>query len=407
MIKRIQRKFILLIMSSLFFVLFVIITGINIANYIGVVRDSNEVLEILADNKGGFPHEDSKENEILEEMSPELPYESRYFSVLMDAETLDLVQIDISRISAVNTEEALEYAREALGQSREQGFLDIYRYVKKDSGEQLQIIFLDCSSKLESFWYFLIASISISFAGYVQVFVTVAFFSTKIVTPFSESYEKQKRFITDAGHEIKTPLTIINADVDVLEMEIGENEWLQDIQKQAGRLAALTNDLVYLARMEEEAEMDPMIEFPISDVVSEAASSFQSLAQTKHRSFQCEIQPMLSMKGNPKDINQLVSILMDNAIKYSPEGGSVSLKLEQLNRGIKMTVYNTTDGQVPKESLTRLFERFYRVDPSRNTSTGGYGIGLSVAKAIVEAHKGKIQAETEEGNVLKITVIFP
>ena len=165
-------------------------------------------------------------------------------------------------------------------------------------------------------------------SGYLISFFIILFFSGKIVRPVAESHEKQKRFITDAGHEIKTPLTIIKADVDILEMELGENEWLSDIQKQANRLTSLTNDLVYLSRMEETNNSIQMIEFPLSDVVSETASSFQALAQTQGKLFQCNIQPMISFTGNEKALQQLTNILLDNALKYSPTGGTVSITLK-------------------------------------------------------------------------------
>lgn len=190
-------------------------------------------------------------------------------------------------------------------------------------------------------------------------------------------------------------------------MEFGESEWLTDIQTQANRLTTLTNDLVYLSRMEEANDSLQMIEFPFSDVVSETASSFKALAQTQNKAFQQKIQPLLSLTGNEKAIRQLINILLVNALKYSPDHGTISLALESQNKTVQLSVFNTTEHFIPKESLDLLFERFYRIDQSRNSQTGGYGIGLSVAKAIVEAHNGRIQAKTENGHSLQITVILP
>ena len=190
-------------------------------------------------------------------------------------------------------------------------------------------------------------------------------------------------------------------------MELGENEWLSDIQKQANRLTSLTNDLVYLSRMEETNNSIQMIEFPLSDVVSETASSFQALAQTQGKLFQCNIQPMISFTGNEKALQQLTNILLDNALKYSPTGGTVSITLERQNKTIQLSVFNTTSTEIQKEQLPFLFERFYRLDPSRSSRTGGYGIGLSVAKAITEAHNGKIRAKTEDGHSIQLTVSLP
>lgn len=408
MIRKLQLKFILVSMSALLGVLIIIIAGINIVNYKGIMKDADNILSILSENKGAFPSDNGKKKDKLPpKMSPEIPYESRYFSVSLDNDSHNVIQAETSRIISVDTSEAIAYARAAADDKDDRGIIGRFRYRKHTENGVTQIVFLDCGRMLDSFWKFLFTSIGISCLGYIVVLAIVIFFSNKIIRPVSESYEKQKRFITDAGHEIKTPLTIIHADADVLEMEIGENEWLADIQKQAKRLTALTNNLVYLARMEETADSMQMIEFPFSDVVNEAASSFQALAQTQGKVFQCSIQPMLSLKGNEKAIHQLISILLDNALKYSPEGGTVSLTLEKQNKTLLLSVYNTTKDSIPKEKLHLLFERFYRMDSSRNSQTGGYGIGLSVAKAIVTAHNGKTQAKTEDGHSLQITISFP
>ena len=408
MIRKLQTKFILMSMSALLLVLTIIIAGINIINYCGIIQDADELLSILSENKGTFPQNvGGKGKGFHPGMSPEIPYESRYFSVLLDNDSQDIIQIETGRIISVNTSEALEYAQSALSKNRTRGFLNAFRYVIHTENNVVRIVFLDCGRKLDSFWDFLTVSVSISVIGYIVVFVLIAFFSNKIIRPISESYEKQKRFITDAGHELKTPLTIIKADADILEMEWGENEWLDDIQKQAARLAALTNDLVYLARIEETPDSMQMIEFPFSDVISEAASSFQALAQAQDKKFHCHIQPLLSLTGNEKAIHQLITLLLDNALKYSPTKGTVSVTLEKQTKYLRLAVYNTTETFISKESLPLMFERFYRADPSRNSRTGGYGIGLSVAKAIVLAHGGKISAATKDGYSLQITATFP
>lgn len=408
MIKKLQLKFILLAMSALFVVLVIIISGINIINYNKITEQADEVLSVLCENNGAFPtkHDDRKKR-LPKDMSPEIPYEARYFSIVINSESGNVMQAETSRIAALNSTEAIDYALTAANRNSNHGFVNNYRYIKYYEAKETRIIFLDCGRKMDSFWDFLLASVSVSFISYLMVFAIIAFFSNKIIRPVSESYEKQKRFITDAGHEIKTPLTIINADVDVLLMELGENEWLEDIQKQAKRLSSLTNDLVYLARMEEASDSAQIIDFPFSDIVSETAASFQALAQTQNKKFTCSIQPMLSLKGNEKAIRQLVNILLDNALKYSPVNGAVSLTLEKHNKSMLLSIYNTTEDAIPRESLPLLFDRFYRIDSSHNSQTGGHGIGLSVAKAIVKAHHGKIQAKTNGDRSLVITAIFP
>ena len=240
----------------------------------------------------------------------------------------------------------------------------------------------------------------------LAVFILMVLLSEKIVKPISDSYEKQKRFITDAGHEIKTPLTIIDADAEILEMDYGHNEWLKDIQTQVRRLTALTEDLTLLSRMEEGKGVGEMIDFPVSDVVNETAQSFQAPAKMQNKDFIIDIEPMLSFRGSEKSIRQLVSILLDNALKYSPEGGRVEISLRRQNRSLCLKVYNTAQN-IDTENLDRLFDRFYRGNESRSGETGGYGIGLSVAKAITNSHRGKINAASKDGSSLTVTVILP
>ena len=254
---------------------------------------------------------------------------------------------------------------------------------------------------------FAIFSLVMSLVGFAIIAAVVIFVSGRFTRPVAESYEKQKRFITDASHEIKTPLTIISANVDVLKMDMGENEGLDEIQRQSKRLTELTNDLVYLSRMEEAGNKPQMIEFPISEVVSGAAAPFASIAASKMINYTVNVQPLLSMKGDERSISQLVSILLDNAMKYTPEGGRVELKLERQGRRLILTVTNTTASPITPDDLRHLFERFYRPDTSRNSETGGHGIGLSMAEAIVTAHGGKISAKAPENNVFQITAAFP
>ena len=407
MIRKLKIKFVLLAMISLLILLVSIVTGMNIFNYNSVVSDADVTLDLLSGNKGDFPDFDGERPPMLPPfIRIETPYESRYFSVLLDDHG-NILQTDTRRVKAVDAETAVIYAQKAFQSGKERAFLEEYRFVRTSEEDVTRIIFLDCGKQLHTYRKFLISSICMSAAGFLCFFGVIIFFSGKILKPVTESYEKQKRFITDAGHEIKTPLAIIKADADVLEMEFGENEWLDGIKDQIQRLSGLTSDLVYLSRMEESDSDIPMIEFPISDVVSETAMSFQALAQTQNKVFLWEIPPMLSYTGNEKAIRQLVNILMDNALKYSPEHGQVSITMRKVNRQLCICVYNTSAQPITSEQLGHLFERFYRADASRSSQNGGYGIGLSVAKAITAAHNGKITANSPDGNSLEVVVQLP
>ena len=419
MFNRLRIKFIALSMASLLVVLLAIIGAINVMNYRHVVQRADETLALLAECGGSFAMQDLEPPakpdgeggrypmDGHKDLSAETPYEARYFSVLLTGDGTEQ-SVDTGRIAAVDSLTAVQYAQKIFESGKEKGFLDDYRYavVQEDGGTR--VLFLDCGRSLETFHSFLIASGSVSLLGFIAVGALIVAFSGQIVRPVADSYEKQKRFITDAGHEIKTPLAIINADAEVLEMDLGEdNEWLQDIQKQTQRLAGLTNDLVYLSRMEEAQGGIPHVEFPVSDVVAEQAQSFRALAKTQGKTFTESITPMLTLCGDEKAVRQLTSILLDNAVKYSPEGGEIRLSLEKQGRNLALSVCNDANVPVPRESMGKLFDRFYRTDPSRNSETGGHGIGLSIAKAIVTAHKGKITASTEDEKSLTITATFP
>lgn len=416
MIKKLRRKFIAISVLSVFLVLAVIMTAINILNYSRVVRDSDAVLIVLAENDGQFPkrigskrkdrNRDWFFSELSPDLSPELPYESRYFTVRLSAEGT-VCSVDTGRIAAVDTETAKEYAEKLWKKTGTSGFVSNYRYLKKEEDGNMIILFLDCRSRMDSFRSFLVYSVGVSLVGMVAVAGLVLLLSKMVMKPVQESYEKQKSFITDAGHEIKTPLTIIDADATILEMECGEdNEWIQDIRAQTKRLTALTKDLIYLSRMEEEKPRLQMIDFPLSDVITEAAQPFRALAKVREKSLAVEVEPMLNLCGDDKAIAQLVSILLDNALKYSDDKGTISLKAYARGRNVLMEVSNTVE-HVDTAALGKFFDRFYRADKSRNSETGGYGIGLSIAKAITEAHKGRIAASSADGRSLTITAVFP
>lgn len=403
MIRKLRMKFIAISMISTMTVLFLIIGSINLLNYREMSTNADMILNILIENDGRLPDDVyQSQHKKNANISPETSFESRYFTVFIKNDTQEY-DIDTDKIAAVDQEKAARFAQKIKTSKEKQGFISKYRYIRQDTRTGTKIYFLDCTKSMNSFKNFLVSSIFVSIFGVSAVFVLVLLLSKRAIEPVAESYEKQKRFITDAGHEIKTPLTIIDADTTILEMEYGENEWFSDINIQTKRLTDLTNDLTYLSKMEEEGKEISMIEFPFSDVVEETAQSFQNLAKVQNKKFVTEITPMLSVKGDEKAIRQLISILLDNAVKYCGENGKIKVAVWKKGKNTMLSVYNTTK-EMKKENLNHLFDRFYRTDESRNSQTGGYGIGLSIAKAVVTAHKGKIQASSEDSRSLLITV---
>ncbi len=408
MIKRLRIKFILIAMLSLFFVLAILVATINIFGYKGVVERADDTLEIILRHQGRFPQTQERPTfpdiKDWEESYNNIPTETRFFSVIF-SKNGDPVSVIMDNISITDRESAVKLAEHMLTKGEEKGFFGNYRYLVDVKPDYTTVILLDCTNVLATNRNFMLISVSISAIGMLAVFFLLFFLSKLVTDPVSESIEKQKSFITNAGHELKTPITVIDADTELIEMENGESEWSADIRQQTKRLRALTNDLIFLSRMEEESFVLPKIELPISDVVRERAASFTSIFKTGGKNLDIRIEEMLSVRGDEKSISQLVSILLDNAAKYSCDGDTVVISLKKQNKSVLLTVSNKADTTV-KENVTRLFDRFFRGDSSRS-STGGYGLGLSVARAIVLSHKGKIWAHYTEDGRLEINVTLP
>lgn len=412
MIRRLRIRLVAVAMLSLFIVLAVIMGTIAVVSWRGMTDTADFTLSILEENGGTFPkdgfsadtHQPGKPDK-PRQFSPELPYESRYFTVRLSEDGV-ILSADTGRIAAIDTETAMEFAQTVWDSGKTKGFLGDYRYLVHTDGQEIQIIFLDCGRSLSSYQDFMMTGIGVCLGGMLAVLFLLVLLSGRIIKPVAESYEKQKRFITDAGHELKTPLTVIDADAEILSMDLGENEWLADIQNQTRRLAELTNDLILLSRMEEDRAPISMIEFPLSDLAEEMVRSFQALALTQGKTFTSRIEPMISLRGDEKSLRQLISILLDNALKYSDPAGNISLELSRQGKSVHLSVFNTCQ-EMKKEHLAHLFDRFYRTDSSRNSQTGGYGLGLSIAAAITAAHRGRISASTDDGHSLRITVQLP
>ena len=496
MIKKLKRRFIALAMASLVVLMTVIVAGMNIINYNTVINEADDKLAALSVNGGMLPFMqndsfggmqdnsdwagpqsggnasddafddddwdawiDDDDYDDIDAATREGLYgrgkpfssrdeaeETRFFSVLLTAEE-SVVRANTDRIYAVDDSAAAGYAKKALEAGGESGWVDEYRYAVTDEGTMTRITFLDCSTSLAQFRQFLRASIIMSLAGLLIIFGFICYFAGRIVKPVAESYDKQKRFITDAGHEIKTPLAIIKANIDVMRMDLEDieaagktiaaradtgdsqpdadcadmtekadnisectaslNESLGDIDSQVDRLTSLTNDLVYLSRMEEAGNALTMTEIPVSDIVAETADSFEALAAERKKTLSIDVTPMLTMQGSSKEIEKLVSILTENALKYSPEGDEVKVSLRKEGKTVVLEVRNKAVDPLSDEDLAHVFDRFYRSDKSRNSASGGHGIGLSMASAIVTAHGGKIRARSGDGSEFIVTATMP
>ena len=419
MIRDLRKKFILVAMLSTMLVLTAIMGVVNFSNYREMLDRADEMTALLEQNDGKFPEEPSRHEQDDTETPPakpendekdksrfsvETPFETRYFTVTVD-ENGEVTDCDLDRIAAVDEETAEEYTQTAQQKNKTTGFQGIYRYRVTETEDGAKYVFLDCRREISNFRTVLVTTISVSLFGLAAVFVLVVIFSRMVFRPVEESIQKQKRFITDASHELKTPLTIIDANTEVMEMESGESQWTKSTRKQIQRLSGLVQQLVTLSRLDEEKGLEEKCEFNLSEAVSECVQPYESLAQTREKNLTLNIEEDITYTGDERSIRQLAGILMDNAVKYSSENGNITLTLKKKGKKIFLEVYNDAD-DLPQGKMDVLFERFYRLDSSRNSGTGGSGIGLSVAKAIVQAHKGKITAENKNGRRLTITVIL-
>ena len=263
---------------------------------------------------------------------------------------------------------------------------------------------MDISDEIVSINLIIRVSVIIGLVAFALLFVIVLLISNKVVQPMVENTVRQKQFITDAGHELKTPLAIISANAEVLEMMHGENEWLTSIRNQTNRLSDLIKNLLVLSKAEETSQKDSFSEVAISDIISATVASFSTLSNRAGKRLYAEVQPTLTIWGNEKSIAELTNILLDNAVKYAPQGSKIELSLYQKGRQVILETSNyLVDSTVV--DTERLFDRFYRSEKSRSRQTGGYGIGLSIAGAIVKAHKANISAATNDGKIT-FTVVF-
>lgn len=401
MLRKLKTKFLLAAIVALIIVLTVIIGTINFLNYRSIVSDADFTLKILMDNSGRFPNKPGMmKPDFNIHITPETPFESRFFTVIY--KNGELESVDTASIAAINDETAILMAKTVISSKITKGFWGNYRFLSATRGDKTSVIFLDCTKSLDAANTFLIVSVIISILGIIAVFLLLWIISARIVKPIIDGYDKQKEFITNAGHDIKTPLTIIDADAELLEMELGDNEWLSDIRKQTARMTSLTNDLIYLSRMEEK-ELSPHIEFSLTDVAEEAISSFAAPARTKSIAIESDIPRAITYKGDEESIRKLLSLLLDNAVKYSPDGERICVSVKRQGLWVSIKISNVAPN-ITEDTVKRMFDRFYRSDSSRS-SGGGFGIGLSVASAIVASHKGRISAN-KNGDLLIVEAIL-
>ena len=292
---------------------------------------------------------------------------------------------------------------EALEKGKTSGFIGSYRFLKVETNVGNLILFLNCQRELDSYESFVKNSVLISIGVILSVLVLIILISKKVIAPIQETYLKQKKFITGASHELKTPLAIISSNADVLEMMNGDSKWTTNIHNQVDRLTSLVNSLVVFSRMEEKDTVE-RTSFDLTETLKSRIEDFDELANFQKKYIVTDIDENLNYYGEKDSIIQLMDILLENAIKYAPEDSDILVKLNKNRKYATLKVSNKAN--VEKGDLSKVFDRFYRLDESRNSAIKGYGIGLSMAQLIAEKHKETIQAYAPEDGIFKIEVRF-
>ncbi len=404
MIKKLRRQFIVSITASAFALLMVVVCAINLVNIISMDRRTTELLDHICENGGVF-NIDEYDYPLSELINyEEISYITRFFYVEFSHDG-GVAAVNTQNIAAVDDVAAVEYAQAALASGKADGYgKEMYKYTVKQIGSGQRVCFIDIHEELIYVGSMITISISIALFFFLLLTVVIVLVSKHFIRPVEENSLKQKQFIADAGHELKTPLAIISANTEVLEMTCGENDWTSSIRKQTGRMADLVNQMLVLARMEERIDKKNFRTVALSEIVENAADSFAILAEKDNKKIKLSVWPGIRVFCDEKSVGELVNILIDNAVKYSPADSQIDIRLKKKNKSVVFEVENTV---IPGETVDtkRLFDRFYRADKSRSREAGSHGLGLSIAKAVAEKHKALISAQTQNDKII-FTVIF-
>lgn len=396
MIDRLKRRFIVAATLSVAAVILVISATVNILNYAQISGYADKILLTLGQNGGSFPPngdlsgEDGSADYVF---GPETPHETRFFSVKFVG---DLAVADVRNITSVSGQKAIELAREVLSGKKDSGYIKEFRFLKSDGGDC--VLFVDCSRQFDFARQVLWKSLIISFVGILSVFVLAVCVSGKVVAPFAESYERQKRFVTDAGHELKTPLSVISANNELIELTSGKSEYTEAISGQVANMAAMVKNLTELARMHEEKT--DFADFDLSAALAETVDGMSSVLKADGRKLTTGIGE-LRYFGNERLLRRAFALLLDNAAEYALT--FVDVRLFKEGRQLVLTVSNDAEN-IEKKDYSECFERFYRGADARAFRPDGSGIGLSVVKEIVSVHKGSVSASGDRDGVFTVKI---
>lgn len=411
MLQKMRLRMILSSMLAFFAVITLIAVLVNVADYIVMTNRVDQTLDYILSYEERIPNVPEQEGPppagpgpFMEIPDVEANYMTRFFVVRFDLSG-NPIFASTDYVAAVDKEAAVEYAQEALSKGDERGYISDYRYVVQSSGVTTVVIFLNASKEIQYMRTLGSLSLFVSGVSILLVFALVVLFSGKAIKPIADNIKTQKQFITNASHELKTPITSISTSIDVLSIEHGDDEWTENIKSQVGRMSKLVGELVTLSRLDEDIPVPNKEKFSLSNAAWETVEVYEPHAKAEGKNFQVSIEDDVYMTGDKAAIQRMLSVLIDNAIKYSDENGDIKVSVCKTRLKNVIAVYNTCDYDVPPDT-DRLFDRFYRPDESRSTSTGGNGIGMAIAKAVVEAHGGTITAHCPSGKSMDIRVLI-
>ena len=411
MFRKLKIRFILLASAAIVCILLTMIAVLNSVRFLQTNGEIQAVLNILSANNGDFPSvEETAESLQNDRITIDTIYQYRYFSVVYK-EDKTLYSTNLDHLSNLSKEQALSYANKVIKDSRSSGVFKVgsqfysYQITQDSKTKRYLLVVLDSTNYLESRNDFFWLSIQLCFYSFIFFVLVVSGFSNFAIRPYIKNYENQKRFITNAGHELKTPLAIISANTELQELMTGENEWTESTKDQVKRLSNLINQMVVLARLEEQPDVT-LVDVSFSEVVKKVAGNFKSVIEKAGKKYEIKLQEDIHVKATEDELYELVSILIDNVCKYCDEDGQIFVTLTKAKRGkrARLTVANSyADGK--NVDYSRFFDRFYSEDESHNQKQPGYGIGLSMAESLVRIFKGRIWVSYKKG-LIGFTVLL-
>lgn len=407
MFRKSRKKIVAAIMSILVVLLIGTLGIIYVTSYADVYRKNQEMLEryVSEYSINGNPSEDAPLPGKIPHGQPDEDSRfilSVFYSVAFSKDD-EVISIDNDGSGLLTDDSLVNLASELADKgSRIKGTAGKYVYLIDRNDSYTLVVLMDNTLISDSITT--LFKYTMLYGGcLILVFFFMSFYLAKrIIQPLEENYQKQKQFISDAGHELKTPVSVVSANAEMLSREIGSNKWLDNIQFENSRMAALVNQLLILARTENTVPEVENIDF--SRLVTGGTLPFESLAYERGLTLKCSVQEGIFLYGNADQLGQLISIFIDNAISHSKESGTVSVSLILEHGAAVFSVTNEGD-EIAPEQREVIFERFYRGDDARTGEDGRYGLGLAIAKAVVHSHKGRIAVECSNGTTLFTAVI--